>query len=215
MSHAFTQIFSSHLLKQALTHFCIVFALSLTATATHAAGLLTPTGSNLPSLEIKEHHVNVVIEDGYAVTSVEQVFYNPNRMDLEAVYSFPIPAKAAVGEFTYWIDGQPVTGEVLEKNKARKIYNEEKAAGREAAINEQDSFKTFDISVSPVRANQEVRIKLTYLQPAHVDTGIGRYVYPLEDGGVDEDKIAFWTANDTVKEKFSFNLRFRSSYPVS
>jgi len=215
MSHALTQIFSSHLLKQALTHFCIVFALSLTATATHAAGLLTPTGSNLPSLEIKEHHVNVVIEDGYAVTSVEQVFYNPNRMDLEAVYSFPIPAKAAVGEFTYWIDGQPVTGEVLEKNKARKIYNEEKAAGREAAITEQDSFKTFDISVSPVRANQEVRIKLTYLQPAHVDTGIGRYVYPLEDGGVDEDKIAFWAADDTVKEKFSFNLRFRSSYPVS
>ena len=103
----------------------------------------------------------------------------------------------------------------MEKNKARRIYDEEKAAGREAAITEQDSFKTFDISVSPVRANQEVRIKLTYLQPAHVDTGIGRYVYPLEDGGVDEDKIAFWAADDTVKEKFSFNLRFRSSYPVS
>ena len=211
MSNQLTQFFTKHLLKQ----ICTAVTLNLIATITYAAGLLTPAHSNLPNLEIKEHHVNVVIEDGYAITSVEQTFYNPNAMDLEAVYSFPIPEKAAVGEFTYWIDGQPVTGEVLEKNKARKIYDEEKAAGREAAITEQDSFKTFDISVSPVRANQEVRIKLTYLQAAHVDTGIGRYVYPLEDGGVDEDKLAFWTADDTIKEKFSFNLRFRSSYPVA
>lgn len=211
MSNALTQFFTKHVLK----YFCVALTLSLTAIATHAAGLLTPTNNNLPSLEIKEHHVNVVIEDGYAVTSVEQVFYNPHAMDLEAVYSFPIPEKSAVGEFTYWIDGQPVTGEVLEKSKARKIYDEEKTAGREAAITEQNSFKTFDISVSPVRANQEVRIKLTYLQPAHVDTSIGRYVYPLEDSGVDEDKLAFWAADDTVKEKFSFNLRFRSSYPVA
>ena len=35
------------------------------------------------------------------------------REFLEAVYSFPIPEKAAIGEFTFWIDGQPVTGEVF------------------------------------------------------------------------------------------------------
>ena len=214
MSNTLTQLFSKQTFKHIGAALALSLALSIT-TDTQAAGLLNPTGANLPSLEIREHHVNVVIEDGYATTSVEQVFYNPNDMDLEAVYSFPIPEKAAVGEFTYWIDGQPVIGEVLEKNKARKIYEEEKAAGREAAITEQNSFKTFDISVSPVHANQEVRIKLTYLQPAHADTGIGRYVYPLEEGGVDEEKLAFWTADETVKEKFSFNLRFRSSYPVA
>jgi len=179
-----------------------------------AAGLMTPTNSNLPALEIKEHHVTVVIEDGYAVTSVEQIFSNNNAVDLEAIYSFPIPEKAAVSEFTYWIDGQPITGEVLEKQQAKTIYQEEKQAGREAAITEQDGHKTFDISVYPVRANQEVKIRLSYIQPAHVDTAIGRYVYPLEEGGTDEDKLSFWTYNDAVTEKFSFTMRFRSSYPV-
>lgn len=179
-----------------------------------AAGLMTPANSNLPALEIKEHHVTVVIEDGYAVTSVEQIFSNNNAIDLEAIYSFPIPEKAAVSEFTYWIDGQPITGEVLEKQQAKTIYQEEKQAGRQTAITEQDSHKTFNINVYPVRANQQVKIRLSYIQPAHIDTAIGRYAYPLEEGGTDEEKLSFWTHNDAVTEKFSFAMRFRSSYPI-
>jgi len=187
---------------------------ALCNTAVHAAGLMTPTGLNLPQLAIREHHVNVVIEDGYAITSIEQVFSNPNNTDLEAIYSFPVPEKAAVGEFTYWIDGQAVTGEVLEKEQAAEIYESEKQAGRETALTEQDSYRTFDVSVYPVRAGADVRIKLTYIQAAHVDSSIGRYVYPLEEGGVDEQKLSFWNYQENVKERFSFNLSFRSSWPI-
>jgi len=187
----------------------------LWSTPNHAAGLMIPTGSNLPQLDIRQHHVDVVIEDGYAITSVEQVFSNPHGTDLEAIYSFPVPEKAAVGEFTYWIDGQAVTGEVLEKEQAREIYEQEKQAGRESALTEQDSYKTFDISVYPVRAGQDVRIKLTYIQPVHIDSSIGRYVYPLEDGGIDEQRLSFWTYKEVVEESFSFNLSFRSSWPIN
>ena len=186
----------------------------LWSTPNHAAGLMIPTGSNLPQLDIRQHHVDVVIEDGYAITSIEQVFSNPHGTDLEAIYSFPVPEKAAVGEFTYWIDGQAVTGEVLEKEQAREIYEQEKQAGRETALTEQDSYKTFDISVYPVRAGQDVRIRLTYIQPVHIDSSIGRYVYPLEDGGIDEQRLSFWTYKEEVEESFSFNLSFRSSWPI-
>jgi Ca-activated chloride channel family protein len=202
---------TTHTFLLSFTALCIA---TIWSTTIVAAGLLTPTASNLPQLEIRQHHVNVVIEDGYAITTVEQVFANPNGTDLEAIYSFPVPDKAAVGEFTYWIDGSPVTGEVIEKQQAREIYQQEKQAGREAALTEQDSYKTFDIAVSSVRAGQEVRISLTYIQPVHIDSSIGRFVYPLEDGGVDEQKLSFWTYNDAVEESFSFNLSFRSSWPI-
>ena len=201
-------------LKLTILSLLAICIATLWSTPNHAAGLMTPTGSNLPQLDIREHHVNVVIEDGYAITSVEQVFDNPNDTDLEAIYSFPVPEKAAVGEFTYWIDGQAVTGEVLEKQQAREIYEEEKQAGRETALTEQDSYRTFDISVYPVRAGQDVRIKLVYIQPVHIDSSIGRYVYPLEDGGVDEQRLSFWTYKEAVKEHFSFDLSFRSSWPI-
>lgn len=179
-----------------------------------AAGLLSPSDGSLPPLEIKEQHVQVVIEDGYAITTVEQIFHNPHARDLQAIYSFPVPNQGAVAEFTLWIDGKPITGEVLEKQEARRVYEEERAAGRDAGLTEKDSYKTFDVSVAPVRAGQDTRTRLVYLQPAAIDTGIGRFVYPLEEGGVDENKLAFWTANNKVSAKFSFDLHLKSAYAV-
>jgi len=192
----------------------ILIALLLFAVSTHAAGLLTPCDGRFPALDIRDHHVSVVIEDGYAITTIDQVFANPHDIDLEAQYSFPVPQHGTVVELTVWIDGRPVTGEVLEREEARQLYEDEKAAGREAGITEKDSYRTFETRVSPVRARQDTRLRLVYLQPAEVDTGIGRYVYPLEEGGVDEARLAFWTANEKVTGDFSFDLLVKSAYPV-
>ncbi|MDX2506134.1 MAG: VIT domain-containing protein [Gammaproteobacteria bacterium] len=71
----------------------------------------------MPELETRSHTVDVIIEDGFATTSVQQVFHNPHGQDLDALYSFPVPDKAAVGEFIFWIDDNPVIGEVLEKSR--------------------------------------------------------------------------------------------------
>ncbi len=189
-------------------------ALTLCATLTWGAGLLQPIDGSLPPLEIEEHRVEVVLEDGYAITKVEQVFRNPHNRDLEAQYSFPVPEHGSVAEFTLWIDGNPVTGEVLERKQARQVYEEEKAAGRDAGVTEKDGYKTFEVRVFPVRPGVDTRVRLVYLQPVRVDAGIGRYVYPLEEGGVDEQKLAFWTANEKVMGRFGFDLQIKSSYPV-
>ncbi len=191
----------------------LIFSL-LASITVHAAGLLTPVNSGLPELEIRSHKVTVIIEDGFATTTVEQVFHNPHQQDLEALYSFPIPDHAAVGEFIFWVDGKPVIGEVVEKEQAREIYQKEKLAGHQVAVTEQNDYKTFEISVTPVKAGQDVRIKLVYIQTTQLDSGIGRYVYPLEEGGVDEQQLAFWNNNDTVTDQFSFNLQIKSSWPV-
>ena len=192
----------------------IVVVLALFAVGTaDAAGLLTPKGQS-GSLDIRDHKVKVVVEDGYVITEIDQVFVNAGITDVEAIYSFPVPSHAAVAEFTYWIDGNPVTGEVLKKQEARDLYEQEKAAGRETALAEKDEYRTFDISVYPVRANSDVRVRLVYVQSASVDTGIGRYVYPLEEGGVDEERNAFWEVRDTVSGSFSFDLELKSSYPI-
>jgi Ca-activated chloride channel family protein len=186
------------------------------AGASHGAGLLVPSnGSSADGLQIKSHEVAVTIEDGYAITEVNQVFHNPQANDLEAVYRFPVPDKAAVSEFTVWIDGQPVIGEVLEKAQARQAYQQEKAAGREAGLAEKNKHYNFEVSVTPVRAGQDTRTRLIYMQAVDIDTGIGRYVYPLENGGTDDAANAFWKEDAQVHEKFSFDLTLRSAYAVS
>jgi Ca-activated chloride channel family protein len=199
---------------KSLTQGLTLAALVLFAGAAQAAGLMTPSDGRLPPLEIRDHQVDVLIEDGYAVTTVEQVFVNPNDQDLEALYSFPVPRHGTVVELTVWIDGSPVIGEVLELEEARRLYEQEKAAGRDAGITEKNQYRTFETRIHPVRAGQDTRLRLVYLQPAEVDTGIGRYVYPLEEGGVDEARLAFWTAEERVTGTFRFDLRVKSAYPV-
>ena len=39
-----------------------------------AAGTLTPVGSKYAPIEIRNHHVNVVINNGFAKTEVTQTF---------------------------------------------------------------------------------------------------------------------------------------------
>ncbi len=178
-----------------------------------AAGLLAPADGS-PELELAEQHVEVTVENGFSVTSVDQIFRNTHAQDLDALYSFPVPEGAAVGEFTYWIDGKPVQAEVMEKVAARQLHESEKQQGRETALVEQDAYRTFDAEVSPVRAGQDVRVRLVYLQQQAVDHSMGRYVYPLEEGGVDEAREQFWTRNEQVSEAFTFRLHLRSAYPV-
>ena len=185
----------------------------LGAKQANAAGLLVPKGGG-PSLTLAEHHVSVTLENGYSITEIDQIFKNPHAQDRDALYSFPVPKDAAVGEFTYWIDGNPVHAEVLKKQDARNLHEREKSQGRETALVEQDEYRTFDIEVSPVLAGQDVRIRLVYLQKQSVDHSMGRFVYPLEEGGVDEQRDAFWTRTEQVSEAFSFRMKLRSAYPV-
>ena len=43
---------------------------------------------------------------------------------------------------------------------------------------------------------------------------MGRYVYPLEEGGTDEAALSFWTTNDVVEQTLSIRLELKSTWPV-
>lgn len=178
-----------------------------------ASGLMTAKGSPT-KLQIKDHSVSVSIEDGYAITQVDNSFFNPSNKDLEAVYEFPVPKNGTVASFSIWIDDQEVMGEVVEKERAKKLYQQEKAAGRDAGLTEKVKHYRFESKVSPIRAQQITRTRIVYMQPADVEGGIGRYVYPLEEGGTDQNKLDFWQTDDKVHGKFSFDMNLRSGYPV-
>jgi Ca-activated chloride channel family protein len=201
-------------MKKLIISLTIIFAFALIAPVSHAAGVLTPVGSKDQPIQIRDHHVNVVINNGFAATEVHQTFFNPNPNDLEAVYSFPVPKSASLSEVTVYIDEREIHGEVLEKQKARQIYEEEKNKGQEAGLAEKNEFYTFEFKVFPVRANSETKIRFLYYQPLKIDTGVGRYLYPLEDGGTDEAGADFWTTNAKVENTFSVKLVLKSAYPV-
>jgi len=178
------------------------------------AGLLKPKSGSQDAVYMKSHHVQVTINNGFARTEVDQVFGNSSDQDLEATYSFPLPAKASLSELSLWINGQEVLGEVLEKQQARRVYEQQKSQGRDTALAEKDDYKTFDVKVYPVKANAQTRVRLVYYQPLDIDSNVGRYLYPMAEGGVDEERIAFWSVDNKVHESFRFDLTLKSAFPV-
>ena len=90
-----------------------VLGLMMGAGPTHAAGLLIADGGLGGVLQIQEHDVHVTINNGIAVTQVTQVFHNTEKRQVEALYTFPVPRGASVANFSMWINGKEMVGEVL------------------------------------------------------------------------------------------------------
>ncbi len=184
--------------------------------ATFAGGTLTPVGSANAPIQIRSHQVNVTINNGFAQTEVIQTFFNPNPIDLEALYVFPVPKSASLSEVTITSGEKTLHGEVLPKQEAQTIYEEEKAKGNDAGLTSKNSYQNYEFKITPVRANAETHLRFTYYQPLEIDTGVGRYVYPLEEGGTDEVAKSFWQpANATVEGTLSINVTLKSAWPVN
>ncbi|EDY82993.1 Vault protein inter-alpha-trypsin [Verrucomicrobiia bacterium DG1235] len=191
------------------------FGLVFSAAAANAAGLLTPVSASDQLLDLQSHHVRVVINNGFARTEVEQVFSNPNAYELEAIYSAPVPEAGALSELTIWAGERVLQGEVVPKEEADRIYEEEKSQGNEVGKADKNAYQNFEFSVYPVPASGSVRMVYSYYEPLKIDTGVGRYTYPLEEGGTDDEASAFWTLNDVVSVDFSMEVVLKSAYPVA
>jgi Ca-activated chloride channel homolog len=180
-----------------------------------AGGTLTPVGSPNAPIQIRSHQVNVTINNGFAQTEVLQTFFNPNPTDLETLYAFPVPKSASLSEVTITSGEKTLNGEVLPKKEAETIYEEEKSKGNDAGLTTKNGYQNYEFKITPVRANSETRLRFVYYQPLEIDTGVGRYVYPLEEGGTDEVAKSFWQpAHSTVEGSFSINVTLKSAWPV-
>ena len=184
-------------------------AVLLTATAAHAGGTLTIQGSSDLPIQILDHHVEVLIQNGFARVEVTQTFFNPNERPLEALYRVPVPQGASLSEMTMFLGESVLEGEVVARAEARAAYEEEKDSG--AGLAEEQAGDVYDFFVSPVPALSELKFRYLYYQRLQLDTGIGRFLYPLEDGGNDELAQAFWSQNTTVLRSFSFHAVIESA----
>jgi Ca-activated chloride channel family protein len=135
-------------------------------------------GSPFP-LEVVSHKVDVVITDMLAATTVDQEFYNPNDSRLEGYYLFPLPAGAAIKNFSMWIDGRETQAELLDGLKARNIYEDIVRRLRDPALLEYDGRGVFKVRIFPIEPRSRKRIKISYREVLEKDNGAIAYLYPL------------------------------------
>ncbi len=132
-----------------------------------------------PYLSIKYHNVEIKINNQVAQTTVDQVFKNDYPHDLEGTYIFPLPEDASISKFSMFIKGEEVKGEILDREKAKRIYEEIVRRRKDPALLEYYNQGMFRARVYPIPAHGETRIKLGYSQILKLENGLCEYKYSL------------------------------------
>ncbi len=135
-------------------------------------------GRDVP-LHIGYHKVQVTIRDQVAETTVEQSFVNGSDSILEGVFRFPLPPDAAVSGFGMWIGEELVEADVVEKTRARAIYQEILARKKDPGLLEWSGGNLFQASVYPIPAKAEKRVRIRYTQVLPKEGDRLRYRYAL------------------------------------
>jgi Ca-activated chloride channel family protein len=131
-------------------------------------------------LSIKKHHVNFEIKNLAASTNVDQIFYNHENRTIEGLYIFPLPTGASISAFSMDIDGKMTKGELLDSDKARKIYEDIVRQMRDPGLLEYMGKGLFKTRIYPIAALSDKKVKIAYQEALKMEGNLVRYVYPLD-----------------------------------
>ena len=190
-------------------------ALLAFAQAAQATGLLIPVEKKLPPLAMLNHQVQVSIEDQVAITKIEQTFRNHTDRQLEATYIFPVPKGASVREFAMWVDGTKVKGELVEADKARKIYTDIVQRTQDPGLLEYMGNNLLKLRVFPVPAKGDQKIAISYTSIADSDNGLVEYVYPLKTDAKAPSTLEKFSLKVNLKSQFALQNIYSPSHAVT
>lgn len=137
-----------------------------------------PDGRNEP-LTVGYHKVTVEIRDQIARTTIEESFVNHTIGRLEGVFHFPLPQDASISGFGMWIGNDLIEADVVEKQRAREIYETILREKRDPGLLEWTGGNLFKARVFPIEPRSEKRVKIVYTQVLPLRGGQYRYRYGL------------------------------------
>ncbi len=170
-----------------------------------AAGLMIPKDESVPPLAIEYLRVDTTIDNQVATTRISQAFRNSTGSDLECTYIFPIPERAALREFAMTIGGKRMTGELVEKEKAREVYERIVRRMRDPGLLEYMDGRLLRMRVYPVPANGNQKVEVEYTEVVPMSDGLAEYTFPLRTGE---------KASETL-EDFTVAVRIKSDVPIT
>ncbi|MBM4147648.1 MAG: VWA domain-containing protein [Lentisphaerae bacterium] len=113
---------------------------------------------------------------------VVQRFVNDTAYPLEAVYVFPLPARAAVTGMELRVGDRVIRSVVKEREQAKAVYEKAKEEGKKAALVEQERPNIFTTSVANFMPGETVDIALEYTETAEYAAGAYGVTFPMVVG---------------------------------
>lgn len=180
----------------------------------HERRIIRPTPPNPPisrptpipsSYKIRTVDLQASIRDQAAKVQVSQVFQNTGSTTLEAQFVFPMPENAAISGLTLLVDGKELTGRLLKKDEARRIYEEIVRRQHDPALLEYMGQGLFQTSVFPIPAQAERTVEIRYTQLLKKENGLIDLLLPI--GTTKHSNKPIETLNVTVGVEASEQIK--------
>ena len=167
--------------------------------ATAQTGLLVPSSTGRPDprvLSLREMTVDVGVARGTARVNVRQVFENHTGDVQEGTWRFRLSPTGAVGDFAVWDGLVRIPGVIVEKKRARAIYEqlttrridpgllqqgeEDDSAG--GGAQRPSGGAVFSVKVAPIPGWGTKRLEMQYQEEVPWADGVGELRIPLRPG---------------------------------
>ncbi|HEY9789172.1 MAG TPA: VIT and VWA domain-containing protein, partial [Candidatus Obscuribacterales bacterium] len=146
-----------------------------------ALQVLSPDGQKL-ECPLKHTDVHADVSGYVSRVTVKQIFGNPFKDKIEAVYTFPLSDTGAVDDMTMRIGSRTIHGTIKKREEARRIYEQAKNSGHVASLLDQERPNIFTQSVANIEPGKEVEVTLTYVDLLPYADGAYTFAFPTVVG---------------------------------
>ncbi len=129
-------------------------------------------------LGLRNYHIDVHVEDGFARTTIDQTYFNSSPWRLEGTFYFPLPPDASLSRLAMYCDGNLMEGGMTDRDYGNAVYEKVVRSKRDPALLEWVDGSTFKMRVFPLEGRQEKRIILSYTQRLSTLYGRTQYRFP-------------------------------------
>jgi tetratricopeptide (TPR) repeat protein len=139
---------------------------------------LSLTASDGSGLKLVSMNARGVVEDPLAFTELTLTFENPQDRVIEGQFRITLPRGATVSRFAMKLDGRWQEGEVVERQAARRAYEDFLHRRQDPALLEQGAANEFTARVFPIPARGQKELIVSYSQ--ELVASDAAYVLPLK-----------------------------------
>ncbi|MDP1827936.1 MAG: VIT domain-containing protein [Archangium sp.] len=156
----------------------LLAVVSLSSLAAASDAPVSLTASDGTGLKLIKLQARAVVMDPLAFTELTLSFENPLDRVIEGQFKVTLPAGATVSRFAMKLDGRWQEGEVVERQAARRAYEDFLHRRQDPALLEQSGGNEFTAKVFPIPARGVKEVVLSYSHELVATTA--NYVLPLE-----------------------------------
>jgi Ca-activated chloride channel family protein len=144
--------------------------------------IMQPDGTLGHGCPLEHTSVKTEISGFVARVEVTQTFHNPRKEKIEAVYTFPLSADAAVDDMEMRVGERVVRGMIKRREDARRIYEDARTRGHVASLLDQERPNIFTQSVANIMPEEKVIITIKYAELLPYEDGAFTFVFPMVVG---------------------------------